>query len=92
MLTVGNALAVPVTGISIVFAPGEVPVILPELLPAGAVAAKRTYTGTLFTVPPTGKIVKLLPKPVVGERDISKPLGPVKEMGPVKAVADTSTC
>ncbi len=51
----------PVTAMVCSVAPPSVRVTLPEILPGGAVAAERMYTGTLLMAPAEGVRVTLLP-------------------------------
>jgi len=83
---------VPLTGISWLTAPGEVIDTLPEMAPVGAVAVDCTYIIVLFTVPLCGERVWLLPKPLLGDVEISKFIGAVNEILPVRLLPETVIC
>lgn len=88
----GKALTVPLTGISWLTEPIEVIDTFPEMAPAAAVAVDCTYIIVLFTVPAWGINVRLLPKPLFGDVEISKFAGALTEMFPVRLLPETVIC
>jgi hypothetical protein len=82
----------PVTETVWLLAPSDVSVTLPDILPVGAVAADRTSTTTLLTVPPVWESVTVLLYPLPAASETSKPAGAVAVMLPVKPVPETVNC
>ena len=86
------AVTVPLTATVLSGPPGVDKFTLPLILPAGAVAAARTYTVALFTVPPLCVRVRLLLYPLPGARDISKFGGAVAVISAINPCPDTVNC
>ena len=65
---------------------------MPEIAPAGSVAADRIYKGVLNVTPAASARETLLPKGPVALNDIWKPGGAVAVITPVKLLPDTVNC
>ena len=59
--TVNNAFRVPLTATFLLVTPADVSTTFPDIFPAGAVAADRTYITVLSTTPAVGVRVTVPP-------------------------------
>src|ERR1700744_971254 len=92
VLVVGRLFTVPLTINSCGIMPGVLKITPPDRLPAGAVAADRTYIVVALKIPPLSASDTLLPNPPAGASETSKSNGAVTVTFPCKNLPVTLNC